>query len=162
MKTEIGEYVVGAYLALIEKCDFVTYNVRPPEQGLKGLAEFDVIGIRFEDGKVFLCEVTTHLDGLNYGTYNKTINKIQEKLARQKNYYDTYLWGFPEAELMFWSPTVPKGKLTDVLERMKDITLVINESYSSRIRELKQVAKATTRDYNNPFFRSLQVLEHIK
>ena len=34
-----GEYVVGAYLRLCEKCDVVDYNVRPPQSGLSGLAE---------------------------------------------------------------------------------------------------------------------------
>ena len=30
MKTEMGEYIVGAYLKLVEGCDVVDYNVRPP------------------------------------------------------------------------------------------------------------------------------------
>lgn len=28
--TEMGEYVVGAYLKLVEGCDVVDYNVRMP------------------------------------------------------------------------------------------------------------------------------------
>jgi hypothetical protein len=36
IKTEIGEYIVGAYLKIIKKCDFVDYNVRLPLGGLKG------------------------------------------------------------------------------------------------------------------------------
>ena len=64
MKTEIGEYVVGAYLKLCLECDFVDYNVRPPTSGLEGLAEFDVIGLRFGDTTAYVCEVSTHLGGL--------------------------------------------------------------------------------------------------
>ena len=28
----MGEKWVGAYLKVIEKCDFISYNVRPPEE----------------------------------------------------------------------------------------------------------------------------------
>ena len=30
MLTDIGEFIVGAHLQLIEECDFIDYNVRPP------------------------------------------------------------------------------------------------------------------------------------
>lgn len=33
--TEIGEYVVGAYLSLIENCDAVVYNFKLPGEGKK-------------------------------------------------------------------------------------------------------------------------------
>jgi hypothetical protein len=36
--TEIGKYLVGAYLK-IEGCEYVDYNVHPPGAGLKGLGE---------------------------------------------------------------------------------------------------------------------------
>ena len=39
MLTDIGEYVVGAYLKLKLNCDFVDYKIRPPGGGLKGLEE---------------------------------------------------------------------------------------------------------------------------
>ena len=44
MKVEIGEYFVGAYLQLIKGGNFINYNVRYPEKGVKGLTEFDVVG----------------------------------------------------------------------------------------------------------------------
>lgn len=31
MRADIGEQIVGAYLKVIEKCDVVSYNVRPPD-----------------------------------------------------------------------------------------------------------------------------------
>ena len=45
MPTEMGEYLVGAYLKIIKECDFVDYNVRQPGGGLEGLNELDVIGL---------------------------------------------------------------------------------------------------------------------
>jgi hypothetical protein len=64
MKTEIGEYIVGVYLKLIKKCDFIEYNARPSGGGLVGLNELDVIGFDFKSKTVYLCEVTTHISGL--------------------------------------------------------------------------------------------------
>ena len=47
MNTTMGEYITGAYLKLILECDVVDYNVRPPGGGRAGLAEFDVVGLKF-------------------------------------------------------------------------------------------------------------------
>ena len=59
IKTDIGEYIVGAYLKIIKKCDFVDYNVRPPGGGLEGLNELDVVELDFKNEIAYLCEVTT-------------------------------------------------------------------------------------------------------
>ena len=40
-------YIVGAYLKLIEGCDVIDYNVRPPGGGMAGLSELDVVGLDF-------------------------------------------------------------------------------------------------------------------
>ena len=71
MKTEMGEYLVGAYLRIIKGCDFIDYNVRRPGGGMSGLDELDVIGLDFKDRTAYLCEVTTHLDGLLIGKIMK-------------------------------------------------------------------------------------------
>ncbi len=74
MNVEMGEYLVGAYLKVIEGCEFVDYNVRFPSGGLKGLDELDVIGFNFESDVAYLCEVTTHVRGILYGNYYQTHN----------------------------------------------------------------------------------------
>ena len=79
MKTEIGEYVVGAYLQVIDHCEIVSYNVRPQTSGIEGLPEFDVVGFNYLTQTAFLCEVTTHLNGVKYGTNQQTLKKIEEK-----------------------------------------------------------------------------------
>ncbi len=76
MKTEIGEYIVGAYLKVIKNCDFIDYNVRFPGGGLKGLGELDVIGLDFKNKSAYLCEVTTHIRGLLYKDNITTVEKI--------------------------------------------------------------------------------------
>ena len=91
MKTQMGEYVVGAYLKLVLGFDVVDYNVRPPGGGLQGLAEFDVVGLKFGERVAFVCEVTTHLDGINYGNNQKTVERIRRKFERQQLYAETCL-----------------------------------------------------------------------
>lgn len=162
MKTEIGEYVVGAYLKQCLECDFVDYNVRPPTIGLEGLAELDVVGLRFRDTAAFVCEVSTHLNGLNYGGNQKTIQRIKEKFLRQKRYAKKHLKSFTEVHYMFWSPRVSKGILTDAFEQIRGIEFMINEDYTACIDELREQAKSSTRDVGNPFFRMMQLLEHLR
>ena len=67
MITDVGEYIVGAYLKLILKCDIIDYNIRPPGGGLEGLHELDVLGLNFKKRTAYLCEVTTHIRGPKTG-----------------------------------------------------------------------------------------------
>jgi len=63
---------------------------------------------------------------------------------------------------MFWSPVVPKGYVTKELEKIDGLKLVINKKYTQCIDELRIKAKELTNDVGNPFFRMLQILEHLK
>ena len=169
MKTEMGEYIVGAYLKIIIGCDYVDYNVRPAERGLNGLGELDVIGIKLEKGKeeIFLCEVTTHLDGMVYGAnYQATIKKIEDKYKRQKNYRKKFIPGHFQEHYMLWSPVV-LPKLESLLNTnskgsLYGLEFIINNKYFEIIEQLKKEAKNTTKDFGNPFFRTLQILEHVR
>src|SRR5438874_1394839 len=92
MATEMGEYLVGAYLKIVLGCGVVDYNARPPGGGLSGLGELDVIGFDFTGRKVYLCEVTTHLDGLQIGKGAEgTIKKLAAKHRRQLEYAERHL-----------------------------------------------------------------------
>ena len=162
MNTEMGEYAVGAYLKEVLACDFVDYNVRLPGGGLEGLGEIDVVGLTFEDQTPFLCEVTTHLEGLQYGTYKTTILRIKKKFAHQKSFAQKRLTHFKNINFMFWSPVVPEGVLTRNLAEIDGLQLVINGAYTDKVGELEQEAKNTTRDTGNPFFRVLQLLAHLR
>ena len=162
MKTEMGEYVVGAYLKIILGCDFVDYNVRVPEEGLKGLNEIDVIGLDFKNKTAYLCEVVTHLRGALYKDNKTTVKVIKKKYENLKDYAKKYLKNFSKHHFMLWSPVVPKGYITQKLERIKGLELIINEKYTKCIEELREKAQKTTRDTGNPFFRVLQILEHLR
>jgi len=161
MQTEMGEYLVGAYLKLIKRCDFVAYNVRPKHRGLEGLAEMDVLGLYFgetDESSAYLCEVTTHLDGL----LDKTLRTLAGKFERQRSYASSHLGTFRSIHYMFWSPVVPKGRLTDGLAEFKDVEFVINAQYRTAVEELQALARVTTRDEGNPFFRALQIIGHLR
>jgi len=162
IKTDIGEYIVGAYLKVIKKCDFIDYNARPPVGGLEGLNELDVVGLDFKNKSVYLCEVTTHIRGILYKDNKNTIVKIKKKFGKQKEYAEKYLLDFPKRYYMFWSPVVPKGYITEELKKIDGLEVVINERYAKCIDELREKAKKSTNDVGNPFFRILQILEHLR
>lgn len=154
---------VGAYLKLIKKCDFIEYNARPPGGGLVGLNELDVIGFDFKSKTVYLCEVTTHISGILYGDGNKsTVAKILAKHERQKGYGQQYLSDFNTKIYMFWSPNVAKGYITNELNTVSELQLIINDEYTKCVDELRELARKQTHESGNPFFRTSQILEHLK
>ena len=162
MKTEIGEQIVGAYLKQCEACAFVDYNVRPPGGGLRGLGELDVIGFDPDSVRAFLCEVTTHIRGLQYGSQSETIARVRKKHRRQREYARKQLAAFSNVRFMFWSPVVPVGFLTRELAKIKGLELVINAEYKKRVDELRKLARQVTQDVGNDFFRTLQILERLR
>jgi hypothetical protein len=126
-------YVVGAYLKLKLNCDFVDFNVRPPEGGVRGLGELDVIGLDFSGNTAYLCEVTTHLGGLEYGKgYDDSALRVRKKHKRQREYAEENLGNFAHKRYMFWAPRVPKEKLTALLAEIEGLELVINEAYTTK------------------------------
>jgi hypothetical protein len=162
MPTEMGEYLVGAYLKLVLGCNVVDYNARPPGGGLEGLGELDVIGFDFPNRKVYFCEVTTHLDGLLIGKGTSgTVAKLATKYRRQQEYAARHLH-LPNftPRFMFWSPVVRPGLVREL--KGAGFELFINEKYSTAIRQLRDKAKASTADANNPAYRVLQILEHLR
>jgi hypothetical protein len=162
MLTDIGEFIVGAHLQLIEGCDVVDYNVRAPGGGLEGLGELDVLGLNFATDTVFLCEVTTHIRGILYKNNKETVARIGKKHERQKAYARRYLSNFKNFRYMLWSPVVPVGYVTKGLSDFTSLELIINGEYKKRIEELRELASNTTHDARNPFFRMLQIMEHMR
>jgi len=163
MATDMGEYLVDAYLKLIRECDFVDYNVRPPVGGREGMAELDVVGLDFKTKTAYLCEVTTHLGGILYGKDNQTtLQVLRKKFERQQNYAARYLTDFCTHHYQFWAPYVQEGDITEELRKLQGWELVINANYAACVDALRQKARNTIRDIGNPFFRALQILEHLR
>ena len=63
---------------------------------------------------------------------------------------------------MFWSPVVPVGYITEHLGAVKSLELIINGEYKKRVEQLRLLARKTTHDTRNPFFRMLQIIEHMR
>ena len=162
MITDVGEFIVGAYLKLELGCDVVDYNVRPPGGGLRGLGELDVVGLDFQQSTAYLCEVTTHIRGLLYVNNQETIKRIKKKHRRQRDYAKKYLGNFNHHRFMFWSPYVSRGYQTENFAKIKTLEFVINGNYKKAIEKLRVRAAVETQDSGNPFFRTLQILEHLR
>ena len=158
----MGEYLVGAYLKLILGCGVVDYNARPPGGGLTGLGELDVVGLDFANERAYLCEVTTHLDGLQIGNDTaSTIKKLTEKHARQREYAKSHLH-LPmfAVRFMYWAPRVRSGLMSELAAT--GFELFVNEAYTKAMEELRTKARFSKSDANNPAFRVLQILEHMR
>ena len=159
---EPAELIVGAFLQHVFGCEIIQYNVRLAGGGLPGLSEFDVLGINLQQRKAWLCEVATHLGGLNYGKGNQdTVSKIQKKLQSQRTYAATTLGEFGVTH-MFWSPVVPEGQLTSELRAINDIDLRINGEFKSAVGQLRNLARESAHDMKNVFMRFLQIMERLK
>jgi len=185
IQPQIGEQLVGAYLRIVDDCDLVSYNQRSKEAGQQ--MELDVLGVGTVNGNqtVYGCEVVTHIDGLHYnGTpdtdewaaygnedYQYTLQHLQEKFKQDYTLLTNVFDRADTFTLQFWSPVVPQGYLTDGLAELQRrfeadhnvaIDLVINGEYADRVKHLRQEASATQKSYDEPAFRFLQILEHLR
>ena len=161
MATEMGEYLVGAYLKLIERCDFVDYNVREPGGGLAGLNELDVVGVNLKTHTAYLCEVATHVRGLLYQGNDASVRRVRKKYDYQKEYAKRHLSDF-DPRFMFWSPVVPKGFLTQRLPEISGLELVINGAYKAKVNALLEIAGHEKQGTQNPVFRVFQILRSMR
>lgn len=176
MAKDIGEEIVGAWLRVIEGCDFVQYNV--PTRTNQG--EIDVVGINLQTQVVYICEVATHTQGLQY-TKNAqpvTREKLTQKFITDVEYAKSFLTQFKQQRFMLWSPIVrvPKGEntkhntLLDLAYIQKtimnsygvEIEMVINEIYLDKINALKDKASEETAASEYPVFRLLQILGSLE
>jgi len=167
----VGEQLVSSYLRYIRKCDFIQTNLYTDAQG-----EIDVVGISLSDGKVYVCEVAIHLTtGLQYVKDKRpnNVNKLVEKFSRDIDYARTYL-GQYQHHFMLWSPVVKDsqgnaqynqvGHLAEVRRRLGetfgiDLECVVNEAFSSALRELRTYAAQQTAELQCPLMRLLQIEE---
>lgn len=184
-EAQIGELIVGAYHKLITDAEIVSYNQRSKEQGEQ--MEIDVVAIdsNGEAQTVYACEVITHLHGTIYsGTpdteewtayggqgYQFTLEKLWTKFQSDYEYVTTVFDDADEYRFQLWAPYVPDGKLTDGLdklwddfaaERGEEIDLIINEAYTEHVETLRDLAAEERKDYGEPAFRFMQILEHLR
>lgn len=166
---DIGESIVGAYMRYIRKCEVVVYNTfLRDKQG-----ELDVVALKTgEPRQVWLCEVTTHIKGMLYpgaDSTDGTAKKLSDKLGRAREFADA---AFPDDTMHFeiWSPRVAKGKLTTAFLALEeeavatgmDLSFVVNEDYTERMRELAAHAKKHASATSEPAYRMLQILGHLR
>ncbi len=175
MAKDIGEEIVGAWLRVIADCDFVQYNV--PTRKKQG--EVDVIGLNLRTQTVYICEVATHTQGLEYtkNGIKSTVETLEKKFIADVEYAKDYLADFTQ-KFMFWSPIVrlpikheaKQNTFLDIAQVQKTIhdrygiaiEMVINENYLNRINQLKTKANEETSASEYPVFRMLQIINSLE
>jgi hypothetical protein len=157
---DMGESLVGAYLRYLAKCDFVVYGTQTEKQG-----EIDVIGFQVEQRRVWMCEVATHLDGLQYR--GGTLAKARQKVERAVAFGDLMFPG-QQRRFEWWSPKAGPSLLEGLEELATELTtedtaveFIVNASYAERVCALLAEAEKGTKATPEPFFRSLQILTHL-
>ncbi|MDK2821967.1 MAG: hypothetical protein PWP31_1932 [Clostridia bacterium] len=161
---DIGESLVGSYFKYVLGCKVVVYNCHLDTAG-----EIDIIALTPDGKEVYICEVSTHLRGLQYGKSNSdTLARITHKMERAAAFATA---NFPDREpiFMLWAPVVSRG-LTRSLREIQGkrstpgikIKLMINRDYTASIHRLREVASKNIKTTDEPAFRMLQILEHLK
>ncbi|APC08972.1 hypothetical protein [Neomoorella thermoacetica] len=161
---DIGESLVGSYFKYVLGCKIVVYNCH-----LDGGGELDVVALDPEGKKIYLCEVATHLRGLLYGDSNAaTVERVSHKIKRAAAFAAA---NFPDREpvFMLWAPAVSRRLVQDLLRLQPDpgtqkITLkfIFNHDYTACIRHLREIARQNIKTTDEPAFRLLQILEHLR
>lgn len=160
---DIGESLVGSYFKYVEGCKIVVYNCQMDE------GEIDVIALDQAGEQVYLCEVATHLRGMLYGNGNNaTLARVEHKIQRALRFAAQ---NFPERTCVFmlWSPVVSRG-LAEGFARLAssfaaqgvEVQFIINKEYTARIKRLREVARENIKLTDEPAFRLLQILEHLR
>jgi Holliday junction resolvase-like predicted endonuclease len=163
--TDLGESLVGAYMRHIEPCNIVLYNSFFADQQ----GEIDVIAVKpHEAGQrriVYVCEVTTHIGGMA----RATVARIPAKLGRLREFADMT---FPDEEHRFqwWSPYVSEGATTTGFAQLcadwkaegRSLEFVINDEYTRRTAQLVEHARRNPSTTNEPAYRMLQMLTHLR
>lgn len=182
---QVGELIVGAYHTVVTDAEVVSYNARSKEDGDQ--MEIDVVAIDSNEGTqtIYACEVVTHLHGALYSgapstdkwadygnrSYQYSLEKLETKFRSDYEYVTRVFDDADNYVLQLWAPYVTEGFLTDGLEVLSNefeteygtpIELVINDSYTERINELRAVAAEETKAYGEPAFRFLQILEQLR
>lgn len=102
---------------------------------------------------VYFTEVVKMLQLTEYG------KKHEKMLDYAENHISKEICS--KCHFMFWSPVVSAGVEME-LEKIQGLELVINEKYSTCVDELLEQASKITYDTNNPAFRVLQIIGHLR
>jgi len=162
---EIGESIVASYLRQVRGCELILSNVH-----LKCVqGELDVVGLeRAAPQRVWLCEVTTHILGMNNPVKKSAAQRVDEKVVRAIKFARDV---FPNAEPHFevWSPIIRPGLVADLeavargfADQEIDLAIVANEKYTERLQALVDMARCNPAATGDDAFRMLQIVTRVK
>lgn len=166
------EQIAWDYLRFIRNCSFINYNVQIGNKNDNiSQWEIDVIGINFEERKIFVSEVAVHLQtGLRYTskkggkTINASAEKFKEKILKNQSYIKNYFSNM-EATYQIWSPIIRLETLKELQQMIEvlssenniKIELISWEKYLKYINELKEYAWKQGRQFDSPIMRAYQI-----
>jgi transcriptional regulator with XRE-family HTH domain len=140
--------------------------------------EIDVVGLNIAEQQVYICEVAVHLTtGLQYVRDNRpnNVQKLTDKFSRDIEYARKYLDEYNQ-HFMLWSPIVkdtqgnPENNQTRHLEEIKaniqkqysiEIEFIVNERFQKCLVELRNYARAETKNIQCPLVRLMQIEEYL-
>ena len=163
MNVNIGQYCVGSCLKHLHGCKTVDYTHKfGKPRGEEGV----VIGLDPTKNTVYICEVIINLNGLRLGPRKQvTIENMREKFLKMKSLGDLVFKDFNK-QFMLWSPYVPKGLREDLYllsrELNMEVRFRVNKLFTKEMDALLERASNTCADFNDPFFRVLQILTNLR
>jgi hypothetical protein len=113
--------------------------------------------------------VITHLRGTLYGTgYAATVAKVRDKIGRAQDFAAASFAGDVH-RYEIWSPIVPSGmaqrfdELADEFSTQElDVEFITKARYTVRVQELVEHARKSFKATNEPAYRLLQILTHLR
>ena len=165
MFNELKDYFMKTY-------NYKVFNKNSLSQFIKQ-GECDVLGINVNCGvnQYYAVDVAFHSDGLNYGSYEKTIYKVISKCIRTA----FCLYGFfeaSEAEIVFASPKINPRELTGIIPLIQFINdyftkkgfsykfrLIYGSDFELNVINPILIASDNVADTNELFIRSYQMLK---
>lgn len=79
-----------------------------------------------------------------------------------QNYAKTKLGGF-KSEYMFWAPKVThQSLLVEISKNYNENNIIDSNKYTIALQDLIKFSAKHTSNFENPFFRTLQIANHSK
>jgi len=135
---ETLEQLMKASIQLFsQKYGYDVYKGNRSLEQLIGQAEIDVMGINYEENQtqLYAIDVAFHEAGLNYGSKDETVTRVIKKCLRTAMCIYGY-FGYSTGTIIFTSPKINPSVEQDLMKRVEDISLVLNEfglNYKIRI-----------------------------
>lgn len=134
--------------------------------------ECDLVGINVDENKIYVVESAFHENGLNYGGFGDTVQKVLAKCVRNALCIYGYLDSIKNVDVLFVSPKAGKSLMDrlgpcvqDVQDLMKQLgykkiqfRVIVNDEFQNEVLNKVLVISGDVNDTNELFVRSYHML----